>query len=246
MGAGRLAIVTLVRNEPFFLPRWLEYYGRTGADLYVLDHESDDGSTDNLPGVTVATVRHELCEPAQWMLRTVQQKMADLLVLYDRVGYAEVDEFLIPDPARWNSLSHFLDENPDDFLGAEGWNVVHQKDDLPLCDSPVVGLLEDRCWKREPLYDMTLIGRKVPNWKIGRHGLNDRPNVPSKGLRLVHLHYTDPELGWERILARKRGKAFAPDGCGYQNKFATRKAFDAHWGSMCGGGEPIPREWWAV
>ena len=246
MGTCKLAIVTLVRNEKFFLPRWLEYYGRAGADLYVLDHESDDGSTDRLPPeVFKIPVSHPECERAAWMLRTVQDVMRKLLSEgYKRVIYAEVDEFLVPDPSRWEDLKEFLDLTPHTFVGAQGWNVVFRPGDPPL--SPEGKLLEGRCWKREPVYDMTLVAAQVPNWKIGRHGLEDRPNDPYVGLRLVHLHYADPGLGWERILARSKDKPFAPDGCGWQNKPASREEFDRIWGEQCRGGEPIPGEWWVV
>ena len=44
----RRAVVTIVHNEPVFLPIWLGYYSRFFAaeDIYVLDNESTDGSTD--------------------------------------------------------------------------------------------------------------------------------------------------------------------------------------------------------
>ncbi len=95
----RTAFITLVRNEPFFLPHWLEYYGRTGADLFVLDHESDDDSVQrSVPDVrrTTVTVTYPEAERAAWMLRTVQDFMRNLFADgYERVGYAEVDEFFV-------------------------------------------------------------------------------------------------------------------------------------------------------
>lgn len=259
------AIITLVRNEPYFLPRWLEYYGRTGASLFVLDHESDDGSTANLPpGVSRIPVHHPDCEPAAWMMRTVQDQMRELFGSgYERCIYAEVDEFLVPDPARWPNLRTFLDAHDDDFIAAQGWNVMYRPGDLPLpknwmggdginyCKEyalhpGAVSMLAGRGWKREPIYDMTLIGSWVPNWKIGRHGMEDRPNGPDVGLRLVHLHYADPELGWARIQARVKGRTFAPDGMGFQNKPESRKEFDEHWGGQCRDAEPIPEAYWNV
>lgn len=42
------AAITIVHNEPVFLPIWLRYYARFfGAeDLYVLDNDTTGGSTD--------------------------------------------------------------------------------------------------------------------------------------------------------------------------------------------------------
>ena len=44
----RRAVVTMVHNESVFLPIWLRYYSRFFApeDIYVLDNDSTDGSTD--------------------------------------------------------------------------------------------------------------------------------------------------------------------------------------------------------
>ena len=41
------AAFTIVQNEPLFLPKWLDYYGRhfPAGDLYVLDHATADSST---------------------------------------------------------------------------------------------------------------------------------------------------------------------------------------------------------
>lgn len=243
-----LAIITLVRNEKFFLPRWVEYYSRINhAHLFVLDHESDDGSTSGLEslGVNVFCVHHPECERALWMLRTVQEFMRSLFASgFRRCIYAEVDEFLVADPKRWPNLDAFLEQNDSDQIGAMGWSVAHHAGDSPL---PATGsMLVGRHWKRDDRYDMTLIASHVPNWKMGRHGLEDRPNNPDCGLRLVHLHYADPLLGWERLLSRRKDKPLAPDGMGWQNKVADYQEMCSTWGPFCEGGEPIPQEYWSV
>src|SRR4051812_32952538 len=47
----RRAVVTIVHNEALLLPIWLRYYSRffRPDDIYVLDNDSSDGSTDG-PG----------------------------------------------------------------------------------------------------------------------------------------------------------------------------------------------------
>src|SRR4029078_6916324 len=44
---GDSAVLTIAQNESLFLPVWLGYYSRffNPDDVYVLDHDSDDGST---------------------------------------------------------------------------------------------------------------------------------------------------------------------------------------------------------
>jgi hypothetical protein len=48
-----IAIVTMVYNESVNLPIWIRYYRRAApsATLFVVDHASDDGSTDHIPEV---------------------------------------------------------------------------------------------------------------------------------------------------------------------------------------------------
>ena len=54
------AVLTMVYNESVFLPIWLRYYSRFFApeDIYVLDHQSDDGST-NGGGFVRVPLEHE-------------------------------------------------------------------------------------------------------------------------------------------------------------------------------------------
>jgi hypothetical protein len=63
----KIAIITMVYNESFNLPIWIKHYRRTApnANLFVVDHSSDDGSTDNLSGVNkIALPRDKLDEVA--------------------------------------------------------------------------------------------------------------------------------------------------------------------------------------
>ncbi len=90
-----LAVFTISRNESVFLPLWVSHYGKLGEDLFVLDHESDDGSTD-IPGITRRIVHRQTTDDVGWMLRTVTAFQHELLREYAVVIFSEVDEFLVP------------------------------------------------------------------------------------------------------------------------------------------------------
>src|SRR5208282_4196404 len=51
----QIAIVTMVYNERVNLPIWIRHYTNhcPGATLFVIDHGSDDGSTQGLIGVNL-------------------------------------------------------------------------------------------------------------------------------------------------------------------------------------------------
>ncbi|CAF3325164.1 unnamed protein product [Rotaria sp. Silwood1] len=97
------AVFTICRNEPGYLPIWLKYYRRYFADedIYILDNDSNDGSTSNLP-VNVIRVHSEKYFDHYWLVETIQNKLRDLLKSgYKYVLFAEIDEIIIPDPAKY-------------------------------------------------------------------------------------------------------------------------------------------------
>ncbi len=88
----------MVHNEPFFLPIWLRYYSRFFAaeDIYVLDNDSTDGSTDR-DGFVRIPVSHDRVDHT-WMVRTIEELQHELLERYDVVLVTDVDEIVIAHP----------------------------------------------------------------------------------------------------------------------------------------------------
>ncbi len=100
-GRRSRAVFTIVQNEAGFLPLWLSYYGNhfDAEDVYVLDHDSTDGSTEGLDGrCCVIPVHRDKSFDHVWMKSTVEAFQAFLLKAYDTVLFAEVDEFVVADP----------------------------------------------------------------------------------------------------------------------------------------------------
>jgi reversibly glycosylated polypeptide / UDP-arabinopyranose mutase len=55
------AVLTITHNEKIMLPLWIRYYSRhveSKKDLYILDHNTNDGSTDNVPEGVVLLKLH--------------------------------------------------------------------------------------------------------------------------------------------------------------------------------------------
>src|SRR5580704_6832116 len=96
------AAFTIVQNEPVFLPVWLQYYGRyfDRTDLYVLDHDSDDGSTAGVgERSNLLRVHRDKSFDHAWLAGTVAAFQAFLLRSYERVLFAETDEIVVADPS---------------------------------------------------------------------------------------------------------------------------------------------------
>ena len=69
----------MVHNEPVFLPIWLAYYSRFFApeDIYVLDNDTTDGSTDRdgFVRIPVPTTRSDHV----WMVETIEKLQHELI-----------------------------------------------------------------------------------------------------------------------------------------------------------------------
>ena len=238
-----LCVFTMARNEAVFLPLWLRYYARTGADLVVLDHGSDDGSTNVDRGprrFARVPVANPTTDDAGWMLRAVEETQRELLGRYEVVVYAEADEFLVPDPNYYSSLADFISRRRAHLpLTATGFEIcdVGGASPIEFARDPIEG----RGWRRNDRYDKTLICSAPTSWEVGFHRPRGNPAItPDPGLFLLHLHYADREYGWKRLCERMRRAEPSPGDLGYQNKYRNRNDYDRNFDQETGGASPVP------
>ncbi len=205
---GSRAVFTIVQNEPVFLPLWLRHYSRhfEPTDIYVLDHDSGDGSTDGLEGAcNVVRVHRDRSFDHAWLKGVVEDFQAFLLRSYDAVLFAEADEFVVPDPAAYGGLGAYIDRLDGVAACCTGFNVVHYPDEEePLrFDQPI--LAQRGYWHAaERWYSKRLLSRAPLSWHFGFHDELNAPWVePDPELFLVHLHRAD----YEYCLARHKGVA---------------------------------------
>jgi Glycosyl transferase family 2 len=200
---GRRAVFTIAQNEPVFLPLWLRYYGRhfDPADIYVLNHDSTDGSSAAAEGISnVVGVHRDVSFDHTWLVGVVEDFQSFLLRSYDAVLFAEVDEFVVPDPERYAGVADYVARLDELVARCSGYNVVHYPDDeAPLrFDQPV--LRQRRYWHPSPQwYSKRLLSRIPLSWNIGFHQEFNAPDIaPDPELFLVHLHRVDYEYCLDR------------------------------------------------
>ena len=222
------ALITMVHNEPVFLPIWLRYYSRffDPRDIYVLDNETTDGSTagDGFVRIPVAQDRVD----HTWMVRTIEGLQHELLGRYDVVVVTDVDEIIAPTPVL-GSLGEYLDRFDEEFVNCLGYELLHFKDsEAPLrLDQPI--LHQRRHWYFNGAYDKAALATVPMQWRPGFHGRADFNFNPDPDLRLIHLHRMDYEICRERHRTRSK-RPWAPvdarEGWATHNQIADGEDFD--------------------
>ncbi|WP_148572691.1 glycosyltransferase family 2 protein [Nocardioides caldifontis] len=197
--AGRLprvAVLTMVRDEGVMLPRWIAHYSaQVGVDaLVVIDDNSSDGSTDDLPCTVLRIPPLEVkgFEPARMGLASGIAQ--GLLNAYDAVLLADADEFVVADPAKYPTIRHLLADRPDrDVLGVTTLNVIHDVAHEPPLrpDEPL--LAQRRLAKFIPLMCKPSLKRVPAAWAHASHGIF-APYTVDPDLWMFHFKFADRDL----------------------------------------------------
>ncbi len=195
LGAGkRRAAITIVHNEPVFLPIWLGYYSRffDPADLYVIDNDTTDGSTDG-EGFVRIPGHHDRADNA-WMVQTVERVQHELIEGdYDVVLVTDVDEIITPTP-EWGTLGDYLDELDDWWVDCIGYELIHMIDREKPLDLSRPILDQRGFWYANGAFNKPAIATGPMSWVPGFHHRTDGQLNYDPDLRLIHLHRMDYEI----------------------------------------------------
>lgn len=198
----KFAVFTIVKNENYFLPKWIKHYRRflDNDDIYVLDHQSDDGSTDGLD-VNVIRVINEVAFDHQWIVDTVQRFQERLLDDYECVIYAESDEIIYSSEMDLDKMIEEFIKTDLPSIRCKGFEVMQDLErESPLEDGEDI-LTKRDYWFPFPMYDKTILARVPLKWQLGFHtcvNMKEDENPYAYGLTLCHLHRADFELMLKR------------------------------------------------
>jgi hypothetical protein len=217
-GYGMIAAITMVYNEPEFLPLWVEYYGKQVGykNCYVIDHGSDDGSIEQYRElVNVVTIPREHKDN---LVRTrfVTLFCNALLEYHSTIVNTDVDEFIIPDPRLYSGLADYCIKTKSiPAINSIGLNVTH----VPSMESDInlnQPILSQRQFVRfvSPMCKPSIINQPI-EFTSGFHGSNYP--VRFKDLFMLHLRYFDKEQGLKR-LSRTRNMKWSSDKSGVHQR----------------------------
>lgn len=221
----RKGIFSMCRDEAGHLPIWLNYYSQyfDVKDIYIMDNNTVDGSTKNLPcnvwadphpHVDMNWVTEKANWWLYWFLKTLTPK-------YDMMLYADMDEIYYHP----NGLDKFMESlHSSGFKGAvrpkdsiEIYHCAKEEPDLDLTKP----ILQQRKYGKDLFAANGWTWRKatltnIPiRWTPGFHDVGDSKGYPVKmdnDYKLIHLHFMDYKICLERHEKRNRLHWSHPNG----------------------------------
>ncbi|MDN5892755.1 MAG: glycosyltransferase family 2 protein [Nocardioides sp.] len=207
-----VAVITMVRDEATALPRWIAHYSaQVGMEnLVVLDDNSSDGSTDDLP----CTVHRLPALPGRKGYETARMGLlsgiaSGLLAVYDWVVMVDADEFLVADPASYSSVPELLARRAGGAIAPMALNVVHHTESEKPLD-PDLPLLDQRHYATfVPLMCKPSVKRVAAPWRHASHGIA-APFAVDSELFMLHLKFADRDQ--LKVISDRRSEMVSIDG----------------------------------
>ncbi len=218
----KIAAITMVRNDHFYLRKWTEYYGRELGEenLYILVDGLDDPLPDWCPKAHVIPcerVQGQVAAADKGRIRLISAKARELFDRYDLVIGTDADEILAVDPALGLSLAQYLSgldiRTSVSGLGVDVGQRLGEEGDITT-DAP---FLSQRHYARLcTRYTKASVMARPLEWGSGFHRIKGHNFHIAKDLYLFHFGYFDQArirarfsdqdrlaAGWQRHLEKR-------------------------------------------
>ncbi len=197
-GLKRIAALTMVRNDDFFLKKWVEYYGSElgKENLFIYFDGTDQVIQDFCQGTNAALhekIGNQVIAAEKGRLRFLSDKAAELLANgYDMVIGVDADEFIIVDPKLGKSLREYLSGQKIDVslsaLGLDFGQKIGEESDI----ADNFPFLRQRHYAQiGTRYTKPSIVAKPCVWGSGFHRIKGHNFRIAKDLFLFHFGYFD-------------------------------------------------------
>lgn len=202
----RIAVLTMVRNDDFFLEKWVEYYGRElGKENLYIYYDGDDQTVADICQGTNAFVHPKIgtqvVAAEKGRLKFLSEKASELFAKgYDLVIGVDADEYIVVDPKLGISLKEFLSRQKIDVclssLGLDFGQKLGEEGDLSLEET----FLSQRHYAQiGTRYTKPSIIAKPCRWGSGFHRVKGHNFHIASDLYLMHFGYADKKLLEDRL-----------------------------------------------
>ncbi|MBO7068152.1 MAG: glycosyltransferase family 2 protein [Bacteroidaceae bacterium] len=196
----------MVRNDDFFLRKWVEYYGRElGKENLYIYYDGEDQVVGNFCQGTNSFVNPKIgwqvVEAEKGRLKFLSEKAAELFAKgYDLVIGVDADEYIVVDPKLGVGLREFLSRHTIDVslspLGLDFGQKLDEEGDLSHEEEFLVqrhyALIGTR-------YTKPSIIAKPCRWGSGFHRVKGHNFHIAPDLYLLHFGYADRKILEERL-----------------------------------------------
>ena len=200
----KIAAITCVRNDVLFLDKWIEYYGSQFgfSNLYVFIDGFDQPLPDlheKINCIRIPNVPLKRVPAMRRRARTVASLARAIFPYYDAVIALDVDEFLVPDPAKYSDLNDFISKTPKQpTLSGLGLDVAqHRSLEAKLNhDQPFLG--QRRFAQVSTRYTKPALAFKPVTWGSGFHRIKGRNFHIAPDFYLFHFGMVDRDLSKQK------------------------------------------------
>lgn len=202
------AVFTMVKNEKWFLPIWLNYYLKfyDQKDVYIIDHASTDESIqmvkDQYPEINI--LDHITYEPFDdiFKINEIKKLQTQLLKDYQCVIYSDPDELVVPVNEKYEhiSLTDYIDNfinKPFEAIQTNGWELIHLRHRGEQSINLTESVLSQRSFwfNSQQWYSKVLLSKVPSQWTPGLHTTSNG-YTKDPFLLLIHLHRIDYNLAY--------------------------------------------------
>ena len=201
----KIGVVSMVRNDSFFIRKWISYYGaQVGPENLFLLLDGHDQPFPECPE-TVNVIRFPLkklnrAKGDSNRANLVSNFARTLFLRYDIIIAHDIDEILVVDPDSKKTLSEYLQQPiRTASLSALGLDVgQHLETEKPI--DPTRPFLEQRSFAHvSARYTKTIVAARPLTWGSGFHRVKGRNFHIDPNLFLFHFGMVDYDISREKM-----------------------------------------------
>ena len=204
----RIAVITMARNDEFFLSRWIKYYGTQFGDenLYIYLDGTDQKIPENAGKANISKLpHHDMSRSAgdKYRINLISDLAEKLLKTYDIVIGCDCDEFLVIDPNTNMTLHEYLSQKKfNTTMSGIGLDVgQHMK--LEKTINPDQTFLSQRSFALlSTRYTKPVVINRPVRWGSGFHRIKNHNFHIDKNLYLLHFGAIDMHMLESKAAAR--------------------------------------------
>jgi hypothetical protein len=196
----KIGVVSMVRNDRFFIPKWIEYYGSQFGheNLYLILDGHDQAFPEGHEAINVIRIPRQKLNRASGdrnRIKVISYFVKALFQRYDLIIAHDIDEILVADPNQHLTLADYLQRRIGSAsLSALGLDVG-QHLDLEQPIDPERPFLEQRSFAHvSARYTKAVVATRPLKWGSGFHRVRFKNFHIDPNLFLFHFGMVDYEI----------------------------------------------------